>query len=199
MLVHDDNPSQSVLIAFSPQDDAVDNAVLPLLKSANQSIDIAMFFLTHKTLTKELVNAHKRGVKVRIILDATGAANGYSKHQYLREHGIAIKIENWGGKMHMKSALIDNRHLIIGSMNWTSAGASKNDENTIVINNFSQAKKFRNFFEKLWLSIDNKWLNGLPQAESLESFGSCSDGIDNDFDHQVDSKDKGCIAYYSNS
>ena len=129
---------------------------------------------------------------MRIILDATGATNEYSKHQFLREKGIPVKIENWGGKMHMKSALVDGKHLITGSMNWTSAGESKNDENTLVIMDFHQASKFSSFYNELWTSIDDRWLDDEPRPESFESLFSCKDRIDNDFDKKVDSIDDGC-------
>lgn len=186
------SPEQNITVAFSPQDYAVYSAVMPVLKGAKDSIDIAIFFLTHKNISKELIEAHKRGVKVRIILDATGATNEYSKHQFLREKGIPVKIENWGGKMHMKSALVDGKHLITGSMNWTSAGESKNDENTLVIMDFHQASKFSSFYNELWASIDDRWLDDEPRPESFESLFSCKDRIDNDFDKKVDSMDDGC-------
>jgi phosphatidylserine/phosphatidylglycerophosphate/cardiolipin synthase-like enzyme len=186
------SPEQNISIAFSPQDYAVYSAVMPVLKGAKESIDIAIFFLTHKNISIELVEAHKRGVKVRVILDATGATNEYSKHQFLRKKGIPVKIENWGGKMHMKSALVDGKHLITGSMNWTSAGESKNDENTLVIMDFHQAGKFGSFYNELWTSIDDRWLYDEPRPESFESLFSCKDRIDNDFDKKVDSMDDGC-------
>ena len=187
------SPTQNVLIAFSPQDYAVYSSVLPVLKESKESIDIAIFFLTHKNISKELVKAHERGVKVRVILDATGATNEYSKHKFLRENGIPVKIENWGGKMHLKSALVDGKHLIIGSMNWTSAGESKNDENTLVLMNFHQAIRFKSFYKSLWNSIDDEWLKYEPRPESLESASSCEDGIDNDFDKKIDHLDEGCL------
>jgi phosphatidylserine/phosphatidylglycerophosphate/cardiolipin synthase-like enzyme len=92
----------------------------------------------------------------------------------------------------MKSAIIDKRHLIVGSMNWTSAGESKNDENTLIIMNSNDASKYQSFYNLIWNSIPDKWLNNDPLPESLDSKGSCYDGIDNDFDKKVDSKDNGC-------
>ena len=96
----------------------------------------------------------------------------------------------------MKSALIDKKHIIVGSMNWTSAGESKNDENTLVILNDSKnGKKISKFFEELWRSIPDKFLYKDPAPESLDSGSSCFDGIDNDFDRKVDKKDLiGCTA-----
>ncbi|MFK7928173.1 MAG: phospholipase D-like domain-containing protein, partial [Myxococcota bacterium] len=104
----------TVEVLFSPQDEPMDRSVRPLLQGATQQIDIAVFFLTHKGVTADLIDAHRRGVKVRVILDGTAAKNGYTKHEILRAAGIPVKIENWGGKMHMKSAIIDHKHVIVG-------------------------------------------------------------------------------------
>ena len=184
---------QNVELFFSPQGYAMYRGLIPLIQAAKRSIDVSVFFLTHKNVSKELVAASKRGVSVRVILDATGASNGYSKHQYLRENGISLKVEDWGGKMHMKSAIIDGKHLILGSMNWTSAGESKNDENTLIIRNARDAKNYQEFFNLLWSSIDDKWLRGDPLPESPDSHPSCNDTIDNDFDKLIDLNDKDCF------
>jgi phosphatidylserine/phosphatidylglycerophosphate/cardiolipin synthase-like enzyme len=183
---------QTIELFFSPQGFAMYRGIIPLIQEAQQSIDVSMFFLTHKNVSKELVAANNRGVNIRVIIDATSATNGYSKHNYLRDNGIPVKVENWGGKMHMKSAIIDSKHLIVGSMNWTSAGESKNDENTLIVRNAIDAHSYQEFFNELWVSIDNKWLLRDPLAESKDSYPSCNDTIDNDFDRFVDSKDKSC-------
>jgi len=184
---------QEVEVFFSPQGYAMYRGVIPALRSAKESIDVAIFFLTHKNVSRELVAASNRGVKVRVILDATGANNEYSKHNYLRDNGIEVKVENWGGKMHMKSAIIDKKHIILGSMNWTGAGESKNDENTLIIHNAKDAPIYHSFFNLLWMSIPNRWLLVDPPPESKDSIGSCYDGIDNDFDNETDGKDPSCF------
>ena len=184
---------QKVELFFSPQGYAMYRGVIPLIKDAKKSIDVSIFFLTHKNISKELVAAKNRGIDVRVIIDATSASNGYSKHQYLRDNGISLKVENWGGKMHMKSAIIDSKHLIMGSMNWTSAGESKNDENTLIIRNAKDAKNYQEFFNLLWSSIDDKWLRDDPLPESPDSRPSCNDTIDNDFDKLIDLNDKDCF------
>ncbi len=182
----------TVQVLFSPQDRAISDGVRPLLQAAQERIDIAVFFLTSKAVTKDLIAAHQRGVKVRVILDATAAKNGYTKHELLREVGIAVKVESWGGKMHMKSAAIDGQHLIAGSMNWTSAGEWDNDENTLLIHDPALAEQYHGTFDKLWASIPEQWAHANPDPESRDSKGSCEDGFDNDFDHRADADDPGC-------
>ena len=185
--------SANISLVFSPKGYAMEK-IFPIIKDAKQSIDIPIFFLTHNAVSKELVKAHNRGVVVRVIIDSTGASNGYSKHQYLRDNGIKVKVENWGGKMHMKTAIIDQKHIIIGSMNWTKAGVTKNDENTLIIkNSSSKGLQLTNFFNEMWLSIPDKWLDEDTKAESHDSINSCTDGIDNDFDKLIDNKDIKCL------
>ena len=185
--------SSEVVILFSPKNYAMEK-VERLIDSSKESIDLSIFFLTYNKVVKKLVDAHNRGVNVRVIIDATGASNGYSKHQYLRDQGIEVKVENWGGKMHMKTAVIDNKHIVIGSMNWTKAGVTKNDENTLIIkNDIENSKYLTNHFNEMWTSIPNKWLVQDPEAESLDSVNSCFDGIDNDFDEMTDGNDSKCL------
>ena len=90
---------------------------------------------------------------IKIILDATTARNRYYTHQELRENGLPVKVENFGGKMHAKSMIIDDRFIVSGSMNLTKAGNSKNDENTLIIQNENLAKQYKKYFLKLWSHI----------------------------------------------
>ena len=181
---------------FSPQDSTMRFAVQPLIARAERTIDVSIFFLTNKYTTANLLDAHMRGVKVRVIVDATSAKNGYTKHELLREARIPVKVENWGGKMHAKAAVVDGEYLILGSMNWTAAGETTNDENTLILHSRRLAGQYRDWFDELWESIPDRWLaNGArPDPESLDSGTACMDGVDNDFDQLIDSEDPGCGA-----
>jgi phosphatidylserine/phosphatidylglycerophosphate/cardiolipin synthase-like enzyme len=181
-------------VLFSPQDKPITNNVIPLVRQAHDRIDIAVFFLTHKKLAQELIWAHNRGVQVRVILDATAATNGYTKHEILRAAGIPVKIEDWGGKMHAKSAVIDGHTVIAGSMNWTNAGEWGNDENTIIVRSERHAKQYQQWFDGLWAQISDRWLQGRPDPESRDSGTACQDGVDNDYDDLDDTSDPGCSA-----
>lgn len=177
---------------FSPQDQPITNAVRPLLQAATKRIDVAIFFLTHKGIAADLIAAHRRGVQVRVVMDATAAKNEYAKHEMLRAAGIPVKIEAWGGKMHMKAAAIDGEHVVAGSMNWTSAGEGGNDENTLIVHSAAHAAQFHAFYDAMWAKVPDTWLTGRPDPESLQSGSACTDGSDNDFDHLRDADDPGC-------
>jgi len=189
-----DLKSGKVTTWFSPQDNSMRYGVKSLIARAEKRINVGIFFLTEKFLTADLIAAHRRGVDVRVIIDATAAKNEYSKHEVLREAGILVKIENWGSKMHMKSASIDDQFLILGSMNWTSAGQYSNDENTLLVNSKKWTAHFNTHFDYLWDTIPDTWqqLGTRPDPESKDSGNACMDGIDNDFDDLVDHQDPGC-------
>ena len=92
----------------------------------------------------------------------------------------------------MKSLIIDDKYSILGSMNFTYSGSNKNDENVIIVENTNITKYMKETFIELWNKIPSKYEQFDPSAESLDSYGSCFDGIDNDFDSKIDSADSGC-------
>ena len=151
-----------------------------------------MFVITHKKVTQALSDAASRGVDVRIILDATNARNKYTTHEHLRKAGALVKTENYAGKMHSKSLIIDDKYLISGSMNLSKRGNNINDENVLVIENPTLTKYYKSFFMYLWEKIPDIWLTKNAVSESYDSIGSCYDGIDNDFDEKIDFEDSGC-------
>ena len=140
-------------VLFSPQAKALNGRVRQLIATAQRRIDVAMYYLTHEVVANELIGAHKRGVSVRVIIDAASARSLHTKHERLRRAGIRVKVEKWGSKMHMKAAAVDGRTVVVGSMNWSFRGESVNDENTLIFRSPALAMQFETFFDTLWDSI----------------------------------------------
>jgi phosphatidylserine/phosphatidylglycerophosphate/cardiolipin synthase-like enzyme len=143
---------------FSPSDHAAERAVIPLIERSAATLDVAMFYITDAAIAAALLAAQARGVRVRVVLDAGGAANKYSKHAQLCAAGIQVKIENWGGKSHSKWAVADagvpeSPAVLFGSMNWTAAGDSQNDENTLYVRSARVAVAFQREFERQWADL----------------------------------------------
>ena len=105
-------------------------------------------------MANELINAKKRGVDVKIIMDETCAGGKYSNIDYIKNNSIELKVEHWSGKMHMKSMIIDDSTLVIGSMNFTKQGEQVNDENCLIIKNApGLTSAYKAHFLELWNSI----------------------------------------------
>lgn len=184
-------------VYFSPKDKAITTQIIPLIDNAQKYIYMPVFLITHKELTNSLINASKRGVAVKIILDATNTHTSSSKMKLLRQSGVQVKTENLAGKLHSKSIIIDDLYTVIGSMNFSRSGEGSNDENLIIIKNHDIAVFYKTFFQYLWKRIPDKWLKYNARAESPDSIGSCSDGIDNDFDGKIDKADDSCRPTFS--
>jgi len=182
----------NISVYFSPKDKAITTQIIPLVDNAQKYIYMPAFLVTHKGLIDSLINASKRGVAVKLILDATNTHGGASKLKYLRDNGIQVKTENIAGKLHSKTMIIDDMYTIIGSMNFSKSGEGANDENLLIIKDKGTALFYKTFFQYLWKRIPDKWLKYNARAESLDSIGSCSDGIDNDFDGKIDKADDSC-------
>ena len=76
-------------------------------------------------------------VEVYGVWDPLGAANVPSQDEMLCAAGARIGIEDLPGKVHPKFAVIDVQGddpvVVVGSYNWTEAGAYDNDENTLIL------------------------------------------------------------------
>ncbi|MBR1616711.1 DUF1669 domain-containing protein [bacterium] len=178
-------------VYFSPKDD-IRSVILEKLQKAKSEVCVSAFYLTDNNILEELMNLKAKGIKVFVILDAVGANNFKNKVKTLREKKIPVIVENWGGKNHEKTIMVDSKILIFGSCNFTKSGFEKNDENVVVIENANLAKAYRKYFFELFNSIDKKFLNKIPRSEGFDSINSCSDGLDNNFDGKKDKEDVGC-------
>ena len=153
----------SVSIYFSPKAEVLTNQIRPLIQNSKESIHIAMYYLTHRKIVDDLIDAKNRGVDVKIILDGSFVRDGYAPHEKLREAGIPVKIENWRSKLHSKNAIFDSKITTLGSTNWTSTAELVNDENMLIVYDKKIAKRVEKNFQKMWNSIPDKWLYMTPK------------------------------------
>ena len=135
-------------VAFSPGDACRDH-IRTLLRGARTSIDIAVFTITDDRITREIVAAHERGVRVRVITDDDKAQDLGSDAFRLEDSGIAVAYDD-EGHMHHKFAIFDDRAVLNGSYNWTRAASTENHENVVVTNDATMAHEFTREFETLW-------------------------------------------------
>lgn len=181
-----------VSVYFSPQDKGFFEALVPLINSAKTYIYVPNFLFTHPKLVEALKDAHRRGLNIKMITDATNIGTRHSAFKDLRHSGIPIKVENYAGKMHAKAMIIDDEYLVLGSTNFSNSAENRNDENMLIIKSPRLTKLYKDYFEYFWVKIPDKYLKYSPKAESKNSVGSCSDGIDNDFDGKIDLQDEDC-------
>jgi phosphatidylserine/phosphatidylglycerophosphate/cardiolipin synthase-like enzyme len=120
-------------VYFAPnKSQACTNAIAKQIESAKSSVKVQALRLTSLPIVKALAAAHKRGVKVTIILDGAQQSTKYSDATYFSNAGMSPLIDKSHKTAHNKVIIIDDSILITGSFNF-SANAEDNAENMLII------------------------------------------------------------------
>ena len=127
----------------------IDKILVQKLNTARRTIDAALHELDSEVITGALVNAHKRGVKVRVVTE-TDYMNEDSIEQIQSERIKVINDMGRSGLMHNKFIVIDGRYSWTGSFNTTDNGAYKNNNNAIFIDSPAIAQNFATEFEEMF-------------------------------------------------
>jgi phosphatidylserine/phosphatidylglycerophosphate/cardiolipin synthase-like enzyme len=94
------------------------------------------------SVAKVLLNTHKKGVKVEVILDKSQRTQKYSSATFLFNAGIPVKIDTQDAITHNKVVIIDGETVTTGSFNFTSAAMENNAENLLVIHDRKLAERY---------------------------------------------------------
>jgi mitochondrial cardiolipin hydrolase len=137
---------------FSPGEDCP-RAIRGLLHGAGRSADICVFTITDDRLADAILDAHGRGVAVRIITDNQKAEDVGSDIGRFQGAGIAVRVDRSPFHMHHKFAILDGSTLLTGSYNWTRGAARDNEENLVVTDEPRLASRFAAVFERLWSKL----------------------------------------------
>jgi mitochondrial cardiolipin hydrolase len=124
-----------------------------LIAESAASIDVCVFTFTDDTLARAILDAHGRGLKVRLITDDEKSLDPGSDVFRLRDAGIAVRFDVSLDHMHHKFAVFDRRLLVTGSYNWTRSAAENNHENILITDQARLVRAFHDEFERLWASF----------------------------------------------
>jgi len=128
--------------------------IIAAINDTRDSLDLAIFALTHPALTAALEDAQRRGVRIRIVADQLQAKGRYSKIAHLASRGVAVQLRGGykGGRslMHDKFAVFDGRLVVTGSFNWTISADSRNRENVVFLSDHATVASYAEDFERLW-------------------------------------------------
>ncbi|ERB62227.1 phosphatidylserine synthase [Vibrio coralliilyticus OCN008] len=144
------NQSSEVATSWFSPGRTCATGIIEQLKLARDSIDICVFTIADDELTKHILEAHQRGVEVRIITDNDKMYDKGSDVEYLAKQGIAVKIDTTPYHMHHKFAIFDQKRLINGSFNWTRSASKYNQEDITLSDDKRFLQSFSRQFEKLW-------------------------------------------------
>jgi phosphatidylserine/phosphatidylglycerophosphate/cardiolipin synthase-like enzyme len=129
----------SVRTFYAPTDD-VHGALLHLIRSADRTLQVAMYAINDIELADAvLAKAANPKIRVQITLDVTQAA-GVTEAALLAAvnfpaTSLAIGRSERGQAMHLKEVVVDGRDTAGGSTNWSAVGEARQDNQLIVIRN----------------------------------------------------------------
>lgn len=107
------------------------------------------YSFTSDRIAKAVVDAHKRGLSVDVILDRAQNTKGYSSADFLLHAGVATRLDSTHAIAHNKVMVIDDKIVITGSFNFTTAAETKNAENLLVISSPKLAAAYLENYDKL--------------------------------------------------
>lgn len=127
----------SVQALFSPWDN-VEGALVDAIAGAKQQVLMQAYLLTSKKIVAALITVHRRGVDVRVLVDAAQLGRvDTSGVRDLVKAGIPVWKETRYQNAHNKIILIDaatkNAIVITGSYNFTWTAQHRNAENILIV------------------------------------------------------------------
>ncbi len=134
---------------FSPGQDCV-HRVISLFAHARQSAQVCVFTITDDRIADAMIEAHGRGLRIRVITDNMKALDRGSDIERLRRAGLEVLEDRSEHHMHHKFALFDERLLLTGSFNWTRSATVYNQENVVITSELRLVRAFRDAFAELW-------------------------------------------------
>jgi phosphatidylserine/phosphatidylglycerophosphate/cardiolipin synthase-like enzyme len=159
-----------------------DETLAAAIESARLSVDVAIYDLNLWSLRDALIDAHRRGLKVRVVTESDNLDE--PEIQELREAGVSLLGDRREGFMHHKFVVIDHLEVWTGSMNFTTQGAYLNDNNLLRVRSSRLAEDYTVEFEEMfvddlfgpWSHTNTPYPSLTIEDTSLEVYFSPDDG-----------------------
>jgi len=145
-------------------------AVKAALAGAKKSIRVAMYIVElpagvgtsrQQQLIDELINAHKRGVDVEVVLDRNiderTARRGklqtelksIEAYRRLKAAGVKVFYDDPSRYTHAKAVVIDGETVILGSTNWSNAALNRNIEVNVLVKSEELARSTTDYLRSI--------------------------------------------------
>jgi phosphatidylserine/phosphatidylglycerophosphate/cardiolipin synthase-like enzyme len=118
------------------------------LTEARSKVDVAAYDFDLESVAQALVDAHERGVQVRMVTDSDNAKE--SAVRQLKRAGVPIVEDKREAIMHHKFVIIDEKVVWTGSWNLTENGTYRNDNNAVRIESDLLAENYTVEFEEMF-------------------------------------------------
>jgi phosphatidylserine/phosphatidylglycerophosphate/cardiolipin synthase-like enzyme len=128
--------------------------ILEAINNATKSLRIKMFTFSDPELLHAVIAAHRRGVKVRIMLNAarrSGETENTKSRKSLTEAGVKILDSNPAFDLtHEKSMVVDDQTAFVMSLNWEAKNFTETRDYAVVTDHDYEVKEIIECFEADW-------------------------------------------------
>jgi cardiolipin synthase A/B len=139
-----------------PDDSA--KPILDAIHRATKSLRIKVFIFTDPSLMSAVVEAHRRGVNVRVMLNPkrrSGVSENDQTRTTLQSAGIDVLDSNPAFDLtHEKSMVVDNTTAFVKSLNWDSENLTETRDYAIITTEPHEVAEIVNCFEADWSRQD---------------------------------------------
>jgi len=125
-----------------------DELLVDAIGKARLAVDVAAYSLNLWSVRDALIDAHRRGVVVRMVMESDDM--DVSEVQELVDAGIPIVGDRREGLMHDKFVIIDRSEVWTGSMNFTVSGTYKDNNNLVRILSTQVAQDYTTRFDDMF-------------------------------------------------
>jgi phosphatidylserine/phosphatidylglycerophosphate/cardiolipin synthase-like enzyme len=143
------NGSQ-IVVVFTSEDPALEQAIIPVVKSATKSIRFLAFSFTDFPLADAMSQRAQNGVDVAGVFERVGSDTDASELKTLVCRNVPVRRDGNPSFLHHKVIVVDERIVITGSLNFSTNAEESNDENVIIIDNPEIARLYMQEFDRVW-------------------------------------------------
>lgn len=126
-----------------------ENSLVEAIDRSRLSVEMAVDNLNLWVIRDALIDAHRRGVVIRVVVDSDNLKN--AEIQDLVEAGIPVSGDGRNGYMHDKFVIIDRAETWTGSMNFTLDGIYGSANNLIRVRSLQLAQVYLSEFEEMFV------------------------------------------------
>lgn len=135
-----------------------DQSLAEAIRAARVSVDMAVLQLDLWSIRDALLEAHRDGVKVRLVVESDYRDS--REIQQLIEAGIPVLGDRREGLMHNKFTIIDRQEVWTGSMNYTITDGYRNNNHLVRLRSSQLAQSYTAEFEEMF--VDDRFGPGSP-------------------------------------
>ena len=161
----------------TPESESLHNqterALAKHIRSARETIDVAVYDFGLELPAQELAVAADNGVTVRVVTD--GDEMDEEGILMLQESGIEVVYRPEGDRiMHHKFAVVDGQSVWTGSTNWTETGTTMNNNHAMLLTSTELADRYTDEFEQMFFGDfgSDKEASDEHSAIALDSGGT---------------------------